>query len=97
METSARADLTPRNARVQAAGGSVQEVGDKKKLLDARVHPMYHQDVDMFGLVGKDNVVPAVDEFFLKTYADGLRFESVLNGQVSININQYQLILIDMN
>lgn len=56
----------------------------KRKLLHERVHPMYHPDVDMFGLVGKDKVVAAVDEFFLKTYADRLRFESVLNGNVDM-------------
>lgn len=44
---------------------------------------MYHPDVDMFGLVGKDDVVPAVDDFFLNKYTEGLRFESVLNGNVA--------------
>lgn len=67
---------------IGAMPNTAEGLESKKKLLYARVHPMYHQDVDMFGLVGKDDVVPAVDDFFLNSYPEALRFESVLNGNV---------------
>lgn len=57
----------------------------KKQLLDDRLHTMLHPEVDMFGLVGEAQVRPAVDTFFLETYPDSLRWESVLNGNVVVS------------
>eukprot|EP00746_Dinoflagellata_sp_MGD_P167585 gnl/MRDRNA2_/MRDRNA2_98333_c0_seq1.p1 gnl/MRDRNA2_/MRDRNA2_98333_c0~~gnl/MRDRNA2_/MRDRNA2_98333_c0_seq1.p1 ORF type:complete len:305 (+),score=58.57 gnl/MRDRNA2_/MRDRNA2_98333_c0_seq1:101-916(+) len=67
----------------------------KQRLLNERVHPMYHPDVDMFGLVGKEEVVPAVNDFFLDTYADGLRFEGLLNGNVELPAGWEDTVFVD--
>lgn len=58
---------------------------NKKALLDSRFYPMYDQEVDMFGLVGKKPVVAAVEFFFLESYPDSLRYDTALNGNAFVD------------